>query len=481
MSTLSATPSTLSTVLAKATAGDAISLAPGSYGDVTVSGKAYSPAISLTSADPANPAVLRTLTVKGLTGLHVSGLTVAFTPDMTTLGFTQAVTVDGCADVTLDHLKVKGGLAVNGVPETATTLDSTDNVIGRPCGRGVTIMNSHDVALTNSEVTVFDRGVLIASSQSVLIQQNDIHGLRHTGMVGGGFSDVTIDGNLIRDADPWRVGQTPVGDHSDMLAFWSGAGQTTPNARVKITNNVMLQNKAPSLGMWFQGGGDGKSPFTDFTIAGNLIAVPNLQGIALWQAQGGTISGNTLVQTQVPQMTAEQVTKQLPTVLLLDDVSGVTVTNNALGVAMADRTGLSTASGNTLTAPSKDGGVTEIKAWLASHQDMAKMVSALLPAAPAPAAQPDPRDAQIADLAAKLAAASAALANARGQVGALTQQLADAKAAQMAGLAQVSTLQAQLAAAQAALTQAQADAAAISAKLATDEAKLAGLRAAVAP
>ncbi len=316
-------PSELAGALAGAKCGKTISLAEGEFGDVSVEGGGCTSPLVLTSADPAKPAVLRTLRIEG-GGVTVKDLRVAYTPDARSASFSCVVSIDGARDVTLSGLKIIGGGAVTGVAETATEGDNTGNVIGLPTGRGVCIQGSQDVTLSDSEVARFHRGILVNKSSKVTLRKNDIHDMRTTAIVGAQVSDLTIDGNWLHDAHPWRWGQTPVGDHADFLALWSNKGQPEPNARVVVTGNKFEQADGKSiLGMWFQG--SDSAPFTDAVISNNTFLLANLQGIALWNTKGVTIEGNTMLRTGDEP-------KQAPGILLRDGVTGAVMSGNRLNL-----------------------------------------------------------------------------------------------------------------------------------------------------
>lgn len=453
--TLPATTVTLQTVLKAAQPGDTLALAPGAYGDVYLT-RIASPAIAITSADPAHPASFRSLHIMGASGLHLDHIAVAFTPDAKTTSATPGLIISGASDISLTASKVIGGPSVNGVAASALVGDSTGDVIGFPAGYGVDVVQSQNISITGNEVAFFHRLVIFNNVSNATVSGNNLHDRRTTAISGAQVSDLTVDGNLISGATPWRWGDTPVGDHADCMAFWSNPTQTTPNARVKITNNKMLQTAGATIeGMWFQGGAS--SPFTDFEISGNVIVVPNLQGIVLSGSQGGLVANNTLIQANISGVDP----KQRPTILLRAATTGVTVLNNQFSAPVSDLSGgVNPTSGTVLLT-----GVFEVPA-----------------VAGAPAAvTPDPRDAQVATLTASLASATSAQAADAAQVASLTQQLSDAKAAQTVNLAQVATLQGQLTTAQAALADAQKATSDIGAQLAADEARLTAVRAAIAP
>lgn len=403
------TPATLPAALKAAKPGDTLVLS-GPFGDLDPGVVSFSPAITL-SSDLASPATLTSLRLQGVTGLHFHGFGVSFTPGPSTVDWSHAVSLDTCADIAFDGFKITGGTAVTGIPEDATdaqiAADTTGNIIGRPAARGIDVLNSHDIAVTNSEIIGFHRQIIMSSVQRMLIEHNVLHGRRTTSIAGTDLIDVTVNGNVIFSASPWRWG-LPNGDHADMLAYWANPGQTGTNTRLKITNNIMAQLDGDAiLGMWMSAVPG--SPFTDVEISGNLILVGNIQGIMLWDTVGGKIANNTLVQAPLPSMTAEQLAKQFPTIILRAEdggpTTGIVMTDNALGVAIDDRSGgANPPTRTTFTTPTKDSGVTEIRAWLADHPDMAALAAPLLPA-PAPVPAPpaaDPRDAQIAALKATL-------------------------------------------------------------------------------
>ncbi|HLZ75517.1 right-handed parallel beta-helix repeat-containing protein [Phenylobacterium sp.] len=332
-STITATSGTLVKALSAVKPGDTLALS-GAFQDVTIADRSFSPALNITCADPEHPATVRSLVIKEVAGLHMSCVSVAFTPDEKTVSFSSAVSIEKSSDISLTAMKIVGGPAVSGVPETALAGDKTGNVIGRPAGRGITISYSHDVSLVDSEITFFHRSLVLATVANVTVRRNDFHDHRTTAIAGSNLTDVVIDHNTIRGSNPWRWGQTPVGDHADCLAFWSDAKQTTPNARVSISNNRMEQlSGAAILGMWFQG--TPAAPFTDAKITGNTFVIPNLQGIALWNTVGGLIADNFMVQAPVAGVDP----KQRPTILLRAGVTGLVMKSNHVSSPISDTSG----------------------------------------------------------------------------------------------------------------------------------------------
>jgi hypothetical protein len=374
------TPATFATAMASPHCGDTLHLRTGAYPAISIYNRTCAAPIVLASDDPAGPAVFPSIVYVRSSGLVIDGATVDFQPDAKTVDWSAAVRIDTASNITLRNMKIVGHDAVAGVPADAPKLDASGAVIGFAVGYGVQFQAVQDVSLTNSTITGFHRQVVMGSVTRGLIDGNMLRDRRTTAIVGADLTDVTVSNNTVQGVRPWRIGQTPVGDHVDGMAFWSGPGQTHPNDNLKILGNRILQYGGPSiLGVWFQG--SASAPFTNLTVSGNLIAIANNQGIALWNVTGGSITNNDLVTVQVAGV---EVAKQRPAILLLDAVSGVLATGNRVGAVTADRTGVNSVSGNVITSGAVfvgDGPVVGPTA-------------------------PDPRDAQIVALAASLKAAT---------------------------------------------------------------------------
>jgi hypothetical protein len=325
----------LKSALASAQAGDVISLSAGSYGDVSISGKNFASDVTITSADPAHAAVLSSLDIEKSSGIHLDDVNVHFTPTAATMSWSAAVTINGSHGITITGGVMTGGPAVNGVAQTATAQDATGNVQGLPAGYAVSIASSSGVTVSGTDISQFDRGVILHKADTVTIQDNDIHDLRRTAIAGDG-GNLTIEGNSLHDAHPWRWGETANGgDHADFIALWTDAARTAPESNIVVKDNVMTQGAgAPVLGMWMQGGTAG---FTNVTISGNAIEIGNNQGIALEDVVNGSVTGNTLIQ---PTGAA-----QSPTVILQSGAKNIDVSGNLTSSVLDENSG---ATGNTV-------------------------------------------------------------------------------------------------------------------------------------
>lgn len=290
MANLNVTPSTFSSALLSAPSGSTIVLGDGYYGDISVRRRVFSSPVVITPAVGAAPEI-RSVSVSESDGVLLRGLNIRFTPDRATMDASAVVYVNKSKNVTLSECEVTSGPAVNGVPEAATALDSSGNVLGWPTCHGVTVMSSEDVRIEACELHHLFRGVAAGLSKRVSIVGNEIHHLRKSAIVGG-CDDFLIDGNRLHSARPWRYGQTPVGDHGDWIAVWNGA--TTPLRNITITNNLMRTGDGvPMMGGWVQGKAGG---IENLVYAGNAILGGDHMGFSLSDVRGGRIERNVMIQ-----------------------------------------------------------------------------------------------------------------------------------------------------------------------------------------
>ncbi len=323
----------LASALNSAKAGDVISLAAGYYGNISLSGKAFSDEVVIKSDDPDNPASFGSLSIKASQNITFSGVNVDFVPNESTVSFSSAVLVENSNDITFKGGVIEGGPAVTGVSIDADKVDSTGNVIGLPTGRGVTIQGSSNVTIAQSDISHFLRGIAIGDSEKVTITDNEIHHLRKTAIVGGG-DDLVIEGNYLHSSSPWKIG-TAGGDHADFIALWTDPNQGAPTTNVTIRDNILAQGDGTGvLGMWLQGDVAG---FANVVIEGNAILGGDTQGIMMSNTVGGSVKDNVLIQTTEYA--------KAPGIILLEGATNISVSEN-IASAIGDKNGGVT--GNTI-------------------------------------------------------------------------------------------------------------------------------------
>ena len=313
---LNATPETLTSVVARAAPGDIVSLAPGDYGDGYLRGRSFPEPVTLVSADSAKPARFRTLAIVSMTGLVLRDLKVELTPDAKTQGHTPALRIANSKQILVDEVRIKGSPAISGVSEDTdrNAPRNTANVIGRPTARGVSIENSSDITIENSEISEHLHGIVV-NGTDITIRRNQLHHMRKSFILGTA-ERLTIEDNHLHSPQPWNYGGN--GDHGDFIALWGRANQTSPARDIRIRHNLLEQGDgAPFIGMLI-----GSSPgFTGMEITDNVLLMTGAQGIALMNVTG-VVARNTLLRTGGGP-------KDAPSILLRAN-SNVTVEDNVL-------------------------------------------------------------------------------------------------------------------------------------------------------
>lgn len=286
----------LSAALQSAKAGDTIKLMPGNYGDVSISSKNFATDVTITSADAKNPAVMSSLFVYKSSGINIDNVDVNFKPDADTLLHQSAVRISNSSDIEFTNGQIKGGPAVSGVPQTATQLDSTGNVIGLPTARGITIEWSKDVKIVNSDVGSFHKGIVLNSSSELVIQGNAVHDVRTGTISGSNLNNVVVDGNTLSNSTPWNLGGK--GDHADFIHFWTDPNkQTAASENITITNNKIVQDDGQAIMAIYIDDNGNKLGFKDVTIAHNVILNGNGIGVLVENTFDSNVTDNVLLQS----------------------------------------------------------------------------------------------------------------------------------------------------------------------------------------
>ena len=280
--------------LTSAKSGDTIQLAAGAYGGLSVYNKNYNKAVTITSADLHNPAVVTGMTMTGSSGLTFTHLTfdisgAAYTP----FNFTNS------SNLTLSYLNVHGSM--DGNPQ--------DDPIA------INVSTSSHITVTNSEFQQAAVGFTDTNDQYLTVSNNSFHDIRYDGIHSAGSSNVTISKNLFTDFYPVGTPATG-GDHPDAIQFYT-YGTTASAHDITVTNNTIVRgNGAPIHGIFFDDE-VGNLPAQNVTISNNQVLGEAYMAIYMDHAQSVSITGNT-VQSYPDYLSY----------ISLTNVDSATVTNN---------------------------------------------------------------------------------------------------------------------------------------------------------
>lgn len=331
----------LTAALSAAQAGSTIYLNPGDYGDLSISKMNFAGAVTIKSADAANPAVFDTLKLSYSSNITFSDVIVHLEPTTETTIHTEAVRVVNSSGIRIENSEISGGKAISGVTmdTLAGGLDSSGNVIGLPTGRGINIYQSDNVVLDNNDISSFYRGIVMTSVQNVKITNNEIHDLRISPIAGGDVSHVEVSGNHAYNFTPWQFGGS--GDHGDFVHFWTvPTRQTGASTDIKVTGNFFDQGSGQAiLGIYLDDNRNGLG-FTNAVIEQNVIYNGNGQGIRLEYVRDSLISHNSLIQ-------ATGAANDAPGVVLRAGSTRLTISDNIFaGISKSADIGLVTEANN---------------------------------------------------------------------------------------------------------------------------------------
>jgi hypothetical protein len=339
---LHATPGTFAAKLAVARGGDTLLLEPGTYAGWALKDLAFSPAVTITSADPSHPATLTKFDAHHLKGVTFSNLEMLVQAP----GYFDFKFFD-CSDLHFDHIDVHGSL--NGDPH-----DDAE---------GLQIWGSTDVSVTNSEFHELKRAMAISTSTGVKVSDNLVHDLQITGFMFAASTQVSVTENAV-----WNI-KPVAGDHPDAIQFLT-AGTKTPSTDIVISGNVIYRGKGSATQGIFLRDQVGTLPYEGVTIAENLIVGTGYSGILVMGAKTLSVTGNELVSN--PGSTNN-------TWILVQAAEGVTLSHNRAEQISVDTSTKVTQKANKLTDPVTDGGVGALRAWASSHPDMAPKIASLVP------------------------------------------------------------------------------------------------------
>lgn len=335
--------------LKQSQAGDTIFLAPGVYSGLSLGNLSLGSGVTITSADPSSLAVITDFRMNNVQGLTFSKLELATIdqPELAAKGVSHwAFNINKSSDIHFDQVKVHG------------TLDgdvSTDV-------RGIAILNSKNVSITNSEFQQLDRALAIGQTQNIKVSGNYVHDIRSDGLNFAEVSNVEVTGNTLRDFKP--VGK----DHPDAIQFWT-SGTKTPSHDILISSNIILRGDGEYTQGIFLRDQIGTLPYERVTISDNLIVGTGYNGIRIQGATDLKLTGNELVSFEGDNKTY----------LLVQAADRVVATGNSATAISFDKSTNVTQDGNVTTKFVNDLGQAAIKKWIEVNPSNASHLQGLLP------------------------------------------------------------------------------------------------------
>ena len=312
--------------------GDTIRLEAGTYSNVALGNVRFDGTVTITSADPGNPAVLDGLVMRDSMGLKFSNL--EFNIDPSKVGYGLQV---------LDSQRIE----FNGVDIHGTLNDNPGDDT-----QGMLIRSSSDIAVTGSEFHELANGIGMLDNLGVKLTGNTFHDIRSDGVSGGGTSKLTISGNTFTDFSP------AAGDHPDAIQLWTKGAKGSAHDIV-ISDNLITRGEGGVMQGIFLTDQVGNLPYQNLTITNNVVAGGMYNGIMVLNAENAQITGNTVAGFA-----------DMKSWIRLDKVSGVVSGNDAEQYLITQTVGFSEAM-NKVIATLSDGGAKLIAEWLLEHSGAA--------------------------------------------------------------------------------------------------------------
>jgi hypothetical protein len=278
----------LSRALAAAVGGETIRLAPGDYGLLNLQGRQdFVAPVTLTSADPAAPAVFSSAVVAHVTDLVIDGLRFdyRFTPgDKIRL---QPFRFVNCRNLVIRNALFEGDVARGVSPEED----------GFGWGMGLSLRGCSRLTVTGNRIEGFHRGLVIGDGTDVVVTANEVTAMRMDAMTFTSMRNVRIEGNYLHGFR--RAWRSP--DHCDMIQFWTNK-TTAPSTDILIRGNLLQAGDGdPTQSIFMRneevdsGRAGSEMFYRRVTIEDNTILNGHLHGITLGEAQDVVIRRNTVL------------------------------------------------------------------------------------------------------------------------------------------------------------------------------------------
>jgi len=207
--------SELSAALRTATGGETIVLAPGVYGQWRFSDSithSYSSPVTITSQDPNNQAIFKSINISNSQNLVLDHLTFDWGVDDPVVSdtFYALVQTGNISNVTIQNSKFVGA-----------TINDGSTKDGYGSGYGIKGATVDGLVFENNEMINLNKAISVSQLDNSVINNNYIHDIRSDGIFIGTTTNTKITNNIIDDLTPWYL-PNGAGDHGDMIQITKG-------------------------------------------------------------------------------------------------------------------------------------------------------------------------------------------------------------------------------------------------------------------
>ena len=318
----------LYSALSSCKGGETILLTGGQYGSLNINPYMKPPVnmdfpstVTITSADPANPAVFSSASVREISNLTVDGVTFDYTFKPGDNQGTTPFTFAGCDGLTIRNSTFDGDEAYG----------AASYANGYGSGIGLRVQDSTNAVIEGNESYNFHRGMAFNGNENLIVRDNELHSMRMDGMAFVKSKGVLIEDNYIHD---FR-GSPTSGDHCDMIQFWT-TGTTVPSSDIVIRGNVLDIGNGTFTQTLFMNNEVVNANSASFdtmayrnvTIEDNTIINAHQWGIYVGAAKGVVIDQNTVVHADGGKVDGWDHPVEIPLIEVSSKSTSVTVTDN---------------------------------------------------------------------------------------------------------------------------------------------------------
>lgn len=323
--------------LSEAEGGETIALPGGDYGTFFLAKKSkfninWPSTVTITSADPADPAVFSGLDLRDVGSLTLDGVIFDYTWRKGGKLSDRPFRVSGGHDITIRNSKFDGDL-ISGVSAKED---------GLATAVALQVRGTDKATVENNLIERFFRGVVMGGGTGNVVAGNELRDIRMDGLNFSQVQDIAIERNYLHGF----VRSTNVKEHSDMIQFWTN-NTTQPSTGIVIRDNVLMAgdgSKTQSIFMrndLVDRGKAGREMFyRDILIEGNVIVNGHLHGISVGETDGLVIRNNTILRGEGFAEGNNRDSKvTIPRINVNEGSVNVTVTGNIAGAIPSPRDG----------------------------------------------------------------------------------------------------------------------------------------------
>jgi hypothetical protein len=297
-STLMATPSTLSSVLGTAVAGDVIHLESGNYGAVSISNKKYSDFLTIQAAAGQTP-IFSSFVVTSSSHLVIDGITVVGGGVRANTPGGILVTLGSSDNIVFRNSTVESTSGAFPWQEETGDLTTLDSSVAP--SDGINASQGYCIALTGNTIQNVFNGIYVGGDetgtdgQNYLVSNNSIDQFAGDG-IDHSASDILIQSNHITNSLDICNLQCI---HTDGIQGWNWDDRLgITNENVVIDSNFIQSQTSPSLTL-ASADLHGISIFDGFwkslSITNNVVLTSSDTGISIAGVDGVQVVNNTVM------------------------------------------------------------------------------------------------------------------------------------------------------------------------------------------